>query len=124
MKKLLFLLLPLGFLSCASEPEKDEKSPTAPQLIGRVAAVHEREGFVLIEGYGDLVPAAGLLVTTRGNGRTATLEVTGERSGRYSAADLKGGTAAVGDAAYGRPTREETVEPETAPSAPPVTGTP
>jgi hypothetical protein len=86
-----------------------------------VASVHAKEGFVLIEGYGEVVPAAGLLVTTRGEGRAATLSVTGERSGRYAAADIKGGEVAVGDAAYGRPVREETTDSQ-APTTTPADG--
>ncbi|MFM2243085.1 MAG: hypothetical protein RLZ97_1940 [Verrucomicrobiota bacterium] len=104
------ILFSLLFLSCADKPEEGEKAPTAPRLIGRVASVHAKEGFVLIEGYGEVVPAAGLLVTTQGEGRAATLSVTGERSGRYAAADIKGGEVAVGDAAYGRPVRDESTD--------------
>ncbi|MCU0795265.1 MAG: hypothetical protein MUF31_04935 [Akkermansiaceae bacterium] len=113
------LLLSFCWVSCADKPEEEESSPTAPKLIGRVASVHEKEGFVLIEGYGEFTPGSGLLVTTRGEGRSATLVVTGERSSRYAAADIKGGEVKVGDAAYGRPRKEDLpTTPEPTPKPP------
>ena len=94
------------------EEEEKEVSKTAPRLVGRVASIHESEGFVLIENFGSLTLGEGLLLSTRGgDGRAATLVVSGERMGRYAAADMKSGILEVGDEVYARPLLAE--EPST-----------
>lgn len=61
-----------------------------------------------MEGFGSLKLGEGLLLSTRGQEeRTATLVVSGERLGRFAAADLKAGDVAVGDAVYARPIMAE-----------------
>ena len=94
------------------EEEEKEVSKTAPRLVGRVASIHESEGFVLIENFRSLTLGEGLLLSTRGEeGRASTLVVSGEKMGRYAAADLKSGTLEVGDEVYARPLLAE--EPST-----------
>ncbi|MCH7227722.1 hypothetical protein [Haloferula sp. A504] len=103
-------LLCLLLSSCGwfSEEEEEVEEPSGPQLVGRVAAVHADHGFVLVQGFNDLKLGVGLLLTTQGEGdRVGSLMVTGERSGRYSAADIKAGDIEVGDAVFARPKREE-----------------
>lgn len=103
------LLIPLacsvgGCGLFSDEVEEEEVSKTAPRLVGRVASIHEAEGFVLVENFRSLSLGEGLLLTTRGDdNRAATLVVSGERMGRYAAADLKSGDLVVGDEVYARP---------------------
>ena len=95
-----------GFSGCGSGdlPDTDGPPKTAPRLVGRIASVHDSEGFALVENFGNLKLGEGLLLSTRGeNERTATLVISGERLGRFAAADLKSGDVAVGDAVYARP---------------------
>ncbi|GAA5477624.1 hypothetical protein [Haloferula helveola] len=100
-----------GLFGSDDEPEE---SPTAAKLVGRVASVHEADGFVLVQGFDDLKLGDGLLLSARGEGeQTATLVVTGERMGRYTAADLKSGSVSVGDSVYARPIEEESEMPAT-----------
>ena len=111
MRRLLSYALCLFLPACGWFGEEEEvEEPTGPQLVGRIAAVHEEHGFVLVQGFNDLKLGVGLLLTTQGEGdRTGSLMVTGERSGRYSAADIKSGDFEVGDAVFARPKREEKV---------------
>lgn len=96
-----FVLLACGV---GEHEEREAVSKTAPRLVGRIASVHATEGFALVEGFGSLKLVAGLLLSSRGDEeRTATLVVSGERLGRFAAADLKSGDVAVGDAVYARP---------------------
>lgn len=90
--------------------------PEGPRLVGRIASVHADQGFVLVQGFDELKLGEGLLLTTRGeDDRAASLVVTGERAGRYTAADLKGGSVEVGDPVFARPKAEEEApeDPET-----------
>ena len=83
--------------------EEEEVSPeqarrAATRVIGEVAAVYLDEGFVLIRRYGGGELPSGHIYTTIGpGGRTATLKPTGERSGRFYAADLTAGEVERGD---------------------------
>jgi len=96
----------------ADKEEEEEVSKTAPRLVGRVASIHEAEGFVLVENFRSISLGEGLLLSTRGaEGRAATLVVSGERMGRYAAADMKSGNLEVGDEVYARPLVAE--EPST-----------
>lgn len=96
------LLIALLCLGCAGEPDEETKpGAPPPRLVGRVASVHEHDGFVLVEGYGEVTLIQGVTLLTRGGeNRAGTLEVTGERQGRFVAADVKGGEVAVGDGTY------------------------
>lgn len=97
----------------AGEEDDEPISKTAPRLVGRVASIHEAEGFVLVESFRSMTLGEGLLLSTRGDeGRLATLVVSGERMGRFAAADLKSGNLTVGDEVYARPMLAEE-EPST-----------
>ncbi|HEY1120450.1 MAG TPA: hypothetical protein VGE67_02580, partial [Haloferula sp.] len=105
--------------------EKPVESATKPTLVGRVASVQEKSGFVLIESYGPWkVPNGGLLSGVGDESRTSNLVATGEKLGQFSAADIRSGVAKVGDSVYYRPVKEEkeqgsSVEsPSPSPSAP------
>lgn len=108
MRRFLSFALCLSLSACGwFSKEEEVEEPTGPLLVGRIAAVHANHGFVLVQGFNDLKLAGGLLLTTQGEGdRVGSLMVTGERSGRYSAADIKAGDIEVGDAVFARPKRE------------------
>lgn len=98
----------LAATSCGifkKEKEVEEVAPTAPRLVGRVAMVNEPQRFVLVEGFGEWKLGEGLLLSSIGgqNERAASLFVSGERMGRFTAADWKSGEVKVGDQVYARP---------------------
>lgn len=107
MRCVSLLVLCLALPSCGwlSDPADERpETPEGPLLVGRVASVHPGEGFVLVEGFDVVKLQEGRILTSRGqDGRNASLEVTGERSGRYTAADHKAGEVQVGDAVFARP---------------------
>ena len=112
-------LAALTLVSCGTsdEPEEQVSPSNTPKLVGRVASVNLSDGFVLIEGYGEVVLGRDLLLTTVGDeGRAATLSVSGERMGQFAAADIKAGEIKAGDAVYARPLKEE--EPDFLPEPP------
>lgn len=81
--------------------ESDARPVTAPTLVGRVASVPRGSGFLLIESYGEWSIADGTVLIARGmDDRSANLRVTGERLGRYAAADIQAGEAAEGDSVF------------------------
>ncbi len=67
------------------------------RLAGRVHKVDEKSRFVLIRRYGPWHVSEGEVVECRGEGRTASLLPTGERLGEHVAADIRSGTADIGD---------------------------
>ena len=105
----------LTMVSCGlfgGKGEDEETKPeasSAPKLIGRVASINEKQRFVLIEGYGEWKLGEGLLLSSFGgeNERSATLTVSGERMGRFTAADWKSGKLNIGDQVYARPLKSE-----------------
>ena len=116
LRLLPLLAPPLAFAfaalaSCSlfeDEEEKPVESATKPTLVGRVASVQEKSGFVLIESYGPWkVPDGGLLSGIGNEGRTSNLVSTGEKLGQFSAADIRSGVAKVGDSVYYRPIKED-----------------
>lgn len=111
MLRLVIPMLCLALSACGwFSEEESEPEPEGPRLVGRVASVHGEDGFVLVQGFDDLKLGEGLILTTRGEeDRAASLVVTGERAGRYAAADVKGGTVEVGDAVFARPAPDEDV---------------
>jgi len=100
-------MLALLLVACGGEEESAEEEAideAAPRLVGRVVSIHAEEGFVLIQGFGEWQLGEGLLLSSLGDDeRTATLIASGERMGRFAAADLKAGRVEVGDAVYARP---------------------
>lgn len=115
------VLLVLAIASCGwlgdDEEEEKKEAATAPRLIGRVASVNEQRKFVLIEGYGEWQLGEGLILSSLGDERTASLLASGERMGRYSAADIQSGQVAVGDVVYGRPLVAEPAAVDADPAA-------
>ena len=102
----LLTMVSCGFMGGDKKDEaKESPSATAPKLVGRIASINEKERFVLIEGYGEWNLSEELLLSSFGgeNERSATLMVSGERMGRYTAADWKSGEVKVGDQVYARP---------------------
>ena len=95
-----------GWFGGGDKDEEEKPKPaSAPKLVGRVASINEKDRFVLIEGYGEWNLGEGLLLSSFGgdNERSATLTVSGERMGRFAAADWKSGEVKVGDQVYSRP---------------------
>jgi len=73
------------------------------QLIGEVASVQTAEGFVLIKRFGGGSMPEGFVFHSQGaGGETASLRPTGEKLGRFYAADITGGTPQAGDFVMGR----------------------
>ena len=97
-------------LAACAEKEKSEEPKAKPkaeaETIRLVARVQSRPGgkdFVLLESYGKWTLAEGALLYAYGNdGRTASLELTGEKLGQFVAADIKSGQVEIGDAVYHR----------------------
>lgn len=81
-------------------PEEQSKPVEAPvRVVGEIASVHPAENFVLIKrnfqggGFG-----RGILIASQSpSGQTASLALTGEKLGRYYAADIQEGTPTKGD---------------------------
>ncbi|MGB6219406.1 hypothetical protein [Haloferula sp.] len=111
----------LTVVSCGLFGEKEEKNETAPEaatapkLVGRIASINAPQRFVLIEGYGEWKLGEGLLLSSFGGGnqRSGSLIASGERMGRFAAADWKSGQVEVGDLVYARPLRTD-VDPSEA----------
>ncbi len=114
MQRPVLVSLILSIAACGwFSDEEPEPEPEGPRLVGRVASVHADHGFVLVQGFDDVKLADGSMLTSRGEDeRSASLLVTGERAGRYSAADVKAGTVEVGDAVFARPKVAEEGEGE------------
>jgi hypothetical protein len=105
MKIRLFLPLVVLMASCSlfgkkEVKKKEEENKT--QLVGRVASIPSGGGFALIEAYGAWHLPTGGILTSVGEGRGATLTVSGEKLGRFAAADIKAGTLQPGDMVYYR----------------------
>ncbi|MEM1082893.1 MAG: hypothetical protein AAGI48_02130 [Verrucomicrobiota bacterium] len=95
--------------------EPEATAPTAPRLVGRIASVNEAQRFVLVEGFGEWRLGEGLLLSSVGpaSERTASLIASGERMGRFAAADWKSGDVQVGDQVYARPLKVRDGETDT-----------
>lgn len=99
------LLLPLFFIfltSCSEKPAAPAPTPKSEStLVGRVASIHPKGNFTLIQSYGPWKIEPGAILATLGaDGRSANLRVTGEKTGQFAAADIQSGTIEVGDAVY------------------------
>jgi hypothetical protein len=85
---------------CASKEEGIQAAP-APlaKLVGRVATVDVAGHYALIQVYGTWsVPDEDLLRVQSDVNGASTLRPTGERQGRYVAADIVSGSPGTGDA--------------------------
>ena len=105
----LLTMVSCGLFGGEKDEEEKPKPASAPKLVGRIASVNEKQRFVLIEGYGDWRLGEDLLLSSFGgeNERAASLKASGERMGRFAAADWKSGEVKVGDQVYARPLRAE-----------------
>jgi len=95
--------------------EEEAQEPRAA-VVGEIASVHREDRFVLIKrvapgGFGSGMAYFSL----NPDGRTASLRPTGERLGRFYAADIQEGNPAPGDLVMAR-----RMPPEEAPQATPV----
>ncbi len=109
-----FIVLVFGLTSCSSisSPEKSEASSeklseAVPeqqpaleryQTVGRIASVNQEEKFVLVQQYArTTLPEGSTLSSFGANGERSNLRVSGEKMGLFSVADIRSGTARVGD---------------------------
>lgn len=110
-------MLVMGLASCSSTPEKKPSEQPDLRLVGRVASVPEKRGFVLIESYGSWNLPDGTYLLSGGGERTASLFTTGEKLGQFVAADVKSGTVESGDGVYFREKLKPQPKPDTPPEA-------
>lgn len=85
---LLFALTNCSFFQ-KKEPEEPKKSPI--RILGEVTSVHQKQEFILFKRYcsGD-IPEVGIFSARSVDGRRAvSLVPTGEKLGRYYAADYE-----------------------------------
>lgn len=99
--------------SCSLFGKKEVKKKDVTdktRLVGRVASLPAEGGFALIESYGPWTVPTGGLLSSAGEGRGATLTVSGEKVDRFAAADIKAGTLQPGDAVFYRPPMDSSDE--------------
>ena len=93
-----------AWLLSACGSDKAEIKPAhynqGKRLAGRVEKVLDDSQFVLIRKYGRWSVLKGETVQSVGEGRSANLLPTGEELGEHIAADIRSGSAEVGDAVY------------------------
>ncbi len=78
--------------------EAERAEPASVRVVGEIASVHPGEGFVLIRRHARAYFGEGNTLASLGpDGGTASLQLTGERLGRFLAADIREGTPAKGD---------------------------
>lgn len=74
-----------------------------PRLVGRVVIVEAEQEFVLFKRVGmQRLDTQSLLSLVGEDGRTASLRMSGEKHGRYFAADISSGMPRAGDLIYAR----------------------
>ena len=96
------------------EEEKDKKGdPASLRIVGEIASVHAVEKFVLIKRYvqGGGFGQGTLIASVSPEGVTCSLSLTGERLGRYYAADIQEGNPSKGDVVVVRQLPEGSVAP-------------
>ena len=80
--------------------EKVAKKPeeAAVRVVGEVVSIHQDGGFVLLKSFGGgRLPMDGVLTSVDHGGLSSLLKPTGERIGKFYAADVSGRFPAVGD---------------------------
>ena len=97
----------LAKLFSGKEEEPKEETETADteekgrsmQVAGEIVSVHKAEGFVLIRRFrsGGGFQEGDVVGSLSAQGTTASLKITGERLGRFIAADIQEGMPAKGD---------------------------
>ncbi len=100
-----FAILIVLFSGVACVPPVDEEvfvvEEPKDRLVARVASIHLKEGYTLMQRYGRLkVGDSAILYSMSASGEVANLKVTGERLGQFLAADIISGTPSIGDAIY------------------------
>jgi hypothetical protein len=107
----------VALAGCATPAAPVPPAKPLAQVVGRVARVDAAGGYVLVQILGSWeVPDMALLHVRSLPDRIATLRPTGERQGRYAAADIVSGTPEVGDAVIHLP--EEQPVPTDGPTPP------
>jgi len=81
------------------EGQGKEGDPASLRIVGEIASVHAVEKFVLIKRYvqGGGFGQGTLIASVSPEGVTCSLSLTGERLGRYYAADIQEGNPSKGD---------------------------
>ena len=98
---------------------KGMKEPSM-RSVGEIASVHTGEGFVLIRRFAQGRFGTGDLVASfNPDGTTSSLRLTGERLGRFNAADIQEGTPRKGDVVILRRLPEGSKVPSTPRPDPP-----
>ena len=103
------------------EGKGKEGDPASLRIVGEIASVHAVEKFVLIKRYvqGGGFGQGTLIASVSPEGVTCSLALTGERLGRYSAADIQEGNPSKGDVVVVRQLPEGLVAPvRSIPAAP------
>lgn len=107
------------------KPESKEEGNAAEQasmrVVGEIVSVYAEEGFVLIRRHaqGGRFGKGNLIASVSPGGQTASLVMTGERLGRFHAADVQEGTPTKGDMVIVRRLPEGSIAPSTlVPQAP------
>ena len=99
------------------QDEADGKKEAAPpmRVVGEIASVHAAEKFVLIKRYFQAggFGAGSLIASISPSGQACSLILTGERLGRYYAADIRHGSPQKGDVVVARELQEEREGPST-----------
>ena len=111
-----------GAMAKGQNEEKDQKRASASfRVVGEIVSVHPAEKFVLIKRYvqGGGFGQGTLIASVSPGGVTCSLALTGERLGRYYAADIQEGRPSKGDVVVVRQLPEGAVPPVTsAPTSP------
>ena len=83
------------------------------RMAGEIASVHLAENFVLIKRYVQVkgFGSGALIASVSPEGKTCSLVLTGERIGRYYAADIRQGVPGKGDVVVQRELSKEAREP-------------
>ena len=94
--------LAAGCGQSARPGEGPGESAPPPRYLGRVAAVNEELGYVIVEGRH--LPAAGdRAILLRDGAEAAVVRFTGRTRGTFAAADVTEGTPRIGDEVVRRP---------------------
>jgi len=85
------------------EEELRKKPVGVASLLGEVILVDEEEGFLLFKRFGNAWAGGDEVISSINKaGETASLAITGERRGRFYAADVNSGNPKTGDMIYAR----------------------
>ena len=108
-----------------SEESAEKKVEQAPvRVVGEIVSVHAEEGFVLIRRYSQSggFGKGNLIASLSPGGATSSLAITGERLGRFHAADIEEGTPSKGDVVVSRRLPESSKTPSTPVPQPQLSG--